>query len=197
MGQPSALGHAVRLMSHDYYTYTHCLQVSMYAIALAQVCGERDTERLAALGRGCLMHDIGKCDLPRDVLNKPGPLNGAEWELIRSHPKRGVSLLQKHGWNDAEVFELVACHHERLDGSGYPFGLSAREISFPVRVASICDAFDAMTTDRSYERAKRGVEALTIIRSHGRDSYDQRIVDYFIRSLLQPAEAGAGGGGTS
>jgi putative nucleotidyltransferase with HDIG domain len=192
MGQPAALGHAVRLMSHDYYTYTHCLQVSMYAVALAQVCGEKDPDRLAALGRGCLMHDIGKCVLPREVLNKPGPLTGQEWELIRSHPKRGVSLLQKNGWNDPEVFELVACHHERLDGTGYPFGLSAREISFPVRVASVCDAFDAMTTDRAYERAKRGVDALQIIRTRGRDAYDQRVVDHFIRSLLQPAEAAAG-----
>ena len=106
-----------------------------------------------------------------------------------------MGLLQKNGWNDPEVFEVVACHHERLDGSGYPFGLSKREISFPVRITAVCDAFDAMTTDRSYEPAKRGVEALKIIRTRGRDAYDQRIVDHFIRSLLQPAEASAREGG--
>jgi putative nucleotidyltransferase with HDIG domain len=193
MTQPGALGQAVRLMSHDYYTYTHCLQVSMYAVALAQACGERSPEQLAAIGRGCLMHDVGKCDLPREILNKPGRLDAREWELIRQHPKKGVNLLQKNGWSDPLVAEIVACHHERVDGSGYPFALTGPQISFPARVVAVCDAFDAMTTDRAYERAKRGVEALEIIRTRGRASYDQRIVDRFIRSLLQPAEAGAEG----
>lgn len=193
MTQPAAIGQAVRLMSHDYYTYTHCLQVSMYAVALAQACGERDPDQLAEIGRGCLMHDVGKCDLPREILNKPGRLDAREWQLIRQHPKKGVNLLRENGWKDPLVSEIVACHHERLDGSGYPFGLSGRQISFPARVVAVCDAFDAMTTDRAYERAKRGVEALEIIRSHGRNTYDQRIVDRFIRSLLQPAPADAGG----
>lgn len=189
MQQPGALGPAVRLMSHDYYTYTHSMQVSMYAVALAQACGESHPERLRSIGLGCLMHDVGKCDLPREVLNKPGRLDAREWDMIRRHPDNGVGILRGQGCDDPLVLEIVAHHHERLDGSGYPHRLAGRRIGFVARVAAICDAFDAMTTDRSYARAKRGAEALQIIRNEGSRAYDQRIVDRFIHCLLQPETA--------
>lgn len=185
MSEPEALAQAVQLMRHDYYTYTHCLQVSLYASALASACGV-ESDKLPSIGAGCLLHDIGKCDLPREVLNKPGRLDPAEWKLIRRHPSLGVKMLRSSGWKDPLALEIVACHHERLDGTGYPFGMRHREISLPVRVASVCDAFDAMTTDRSYERALRGVEALRIIRSKT-GAYDQRVVATFVQSLLDPA----------
>ncbi len=170
----------VKLMRHDYYTYTHSLHVAVYAVALAQAAGIDAHDALAAIGRGGLMHDCGKCRLPHAVLNKNGPLSRDEWELMKQHPEHGRAILGETGWRDPLVEEVVHAHHERLNGSGYPRGLVGRSIPEAARIAAICDAYDAMTTDRSYHRARRPVDALRVIRGEDRDKYDLRLVDLFI-----------------
>lgn len=181
---PEAVAATVRLMEHDYYTYTHSLQVAIFSVALARSSGFEDPVTLASIGRGSLMHDCGKCTLPAFLLNKRGRLDNEEWELMMTHPGRGVEVLAETEWTDPVVFEITLNHHERGDGSGYPRRLTAKSIPRVAKVVAIADAFDAMTSDRAYQRAMRGVEALHIIHKSESLRYDQNLVETFIRLLL-------------
>ncbi|RMG48914.1 MAG: HD domain-containing protein [Acidobacteria bacterium] len=186
---PEALAAAVRLMEHDYYTYTHSLHVAIYATSLARDIGISDTDDLRSIGRGALMHDCGKCGLPASLLNKAGTLTREEWELIKTHPVRGVEVLTESGWTDSLAIEICQAHHERLDGSGYPQGRTAPSIPPEVRIVSISDAFDAMTTDRSYQKARTGAEALRVLHVEGAQKYDQKLLQRFVRLMLDRERA--------
>lgn len=184
---PEAVQATVQLLSHDYYTYTHCVHVSIYSVALGRAAGIDDEPLLLSIGRGALMHDCGKCHLPAAVINKNGPLDDAEWELMRQHPEAGAQLLEQSGWRDPLPIEIALSHHERIDGSGYPHGLTGAAVRTPARIAAICDAYDAMTTERAYQRALTGFEALKVLVTKGRDKYDIPLVQQLIAVL------GAGG----
>lgn len=186
MRLPSAVAATVRLMEHDYYTYTHSLHVAVYSVALARAAGIDADDVLADIGRGALMHDCGKCKLLPSLINKPGRFTQSEWEAMKQHPEFGLEVLDETGWSSDLVYDVVRCHHERVDGSGYPQGLVGRSIPEAARVAAICDAFDAMTTDRPYQRARRGLHALRILRFDERDRYDQQLTELFIRVLVNP-----------
>ncbi len=183
MRQPSALATTVRLMEHDYYTYTHSLHVSIYSVALARELGIEDVGTLAEVARGTLMHDCGKCKVPLALINKAGRFTLDEWETMKRHPSFGVQVMQETGWPAGPCEEIVRSHHERMDGSGYPDGLVGRGIPLAARITAICDAFDAMTTDRAYQRARRGIQALRVIRVDDRQRYDQALVEKFIRLM--------------
>jgi HD-GYP domain-containing protein (c-di-GMP phosphodiesterase class II) len=182
--EPSAVAATVRMMEHDYYTYTHSLHVAVYSVALARAAGIDAPDVLGEIGRGGLMHDCGKCMLAATLINKPGRFTGPEWEQMRNHPVFGLQILHETAWPASVVHDVVHCHHERMDGSGYPQGLAGRLIPEGARITAICDAFDAMTTDRAYQRAKKGREALRIIRVDDRQKYDQTFAEVFIRMLL-------------
>lgn len=182
--QPAAMQATVRLMEHDYYTYTHSLHVAIYSVALARACGIDAADVLSSISAGALMHDCGKCMLPHYLINKPGKLAAPEWDLMRQHPAHGVAVLTDVGWDDAVVIDICGAHHERIDGSGYPRGLSGKAVPEVARLTAIADAYDAMTTDRAYQKARRGFDALKVLRQAGRRSYDQSLIETFIRLLL-------------
>jgi len=188
MHLPDALVTTVRLMEHDYYTYTHSVHVALYSLALARAAGLSDPAYLSSLGRGCLMHDIGKVGLPAALLNKTSPLTKREFDRIKTHPMRGTKVFDDAGWSDSLARDIVLSHHERLDGSGYPRGIHGEFVTVSVRIAAICDAYDAMTTDRSYAKAMPAADALRIIATKGRYAYDTVLVKTFIASLLDPLE---------
>lgn len=183
---PEAFATAIQLMEHDYYTYTHCTHVSIYLVALARECGVDAPDVLASLGRAGLMHDCGKCRVPRELINKPGKFTPAEWEQMKRHPVEGARILEEAGWQDDVVREICLRHHERMDGTGYPDGLVGRELGRFTRMAAIVDAFDAMTTDRSYQKGMTGFEALRIIHGRGKDEYDQELVRVFLGLMVRP-----------
>ena len=186
MSEPGAFASAVRLMEHDYSTSTHSFHVSIFAVALARAAGCRDENYLTSLGRGGLMHDVGKTLVPARILNKPGRLNEEEFAAIRHHPSHGEMILRKLQWRDPVVRDVVLSHHERVDGSGYPRGLRGEAVSLAARIAALADAFDAMTTDRSYCAAKTPVAALRALRSSGAGGYDPPRYTVFVRRLPDP-----------
>lgn len=185
-GHAESLAATVRLLRHDYYTYTHSVHVAIYVTGLAQACGVDDPELIRAIARGGLMHDCGKVSLPSSVLNKKGKLDEKEWELVRAHPREGVRILQGADWQDEVVLALTELHHERIDGSGYPHGRGIDELPDVVRMIAICDAYDAITTDRPYEAAMHGADALAILKRREGQRYDQAMLETFIRMLLDP-----------
>lgn len=140
-------------LEHDYYTFTHVCNVSMYCAVLSHRLGLDSDGSLPELSAGALLHDIGKRHIPSHVLNKPGKLTDDEWELIREHPVSGFRELAEQGELSWPQLMMVYQHHERLDGSGYPAGILGDEMHPWARVCAVVDVFDALTCWRPYRRA--------------------------------------------
>lgn len=129
----------------------HCRRVSIYALRLASQYG-LPADMLEAIAGGALLHDIGKMYVPERILDKPDRLSAREWTKLRRHPEMGVELVER--WNlDPAVAEIVLHHHERHDGTGYPDRLAGQEIRWMVRIVSVADSFDALTSPRGYRKA--------------------------------------------
>jgi putative nucleotidyltransferase with HDIG domain len=135
---------------HHCQTYQHCLLVTGVAVAFGEHLGfsNADRQRLALAG---MVHDIGKAQVPIEILEKPSPLTEQEMAVLRKHPELGLETLKNASGLSPEMLDIVIHHHEYLDGSGYPHGLSGNEISDFVRVATICDVFGALLERRAYK----------------------------------------------
>lgn len=148
------LGETMRLAEEveiaDGYTAEHCVRLQRLAYATGEALGLRGA-RLLALDHGAYLHDLGKIKIPKAVLQKPGPLTADEWRLVRRHPVFGRELLETTSLRHAAP--IVEQHHERIDGSGYPHGLSGDEVLVEASIVAVADTYDAMTTDRVYRRA--------------------------------------------
>jgi HD-GYP domain-containing protein (c-di-GMP phosphodiesterase class II) len=166
----------LRVMSFDYYTYTHSVNVCTFSLALAQFVGIEDTRELCELGTGALLHDVGKTMIPEAVLKKRTCLSEREWKLIRSHPQWGVDILKETNMIGEKSYHPVLEHHEREDGSGYPHGLKSGDIHPYSKIVAIADVFDAMTTRRVYRSAVPPFVAL-------KEIFDQEGI--FDRSFLE------------
>ena len=166
------------LEMHDPYTKDHCTNVASLAFRLADKLGMPDDFK-TKIYYAALIHDIGKTIIPKEILNKPGPLTASEYEQIKMHPAYGAQALAQV--NPLEEISLaVRHHHERCDGKGYPDGLSMDEIPLMARIISICDSYDAMTNDRPYRTALTHEEAMQeILRSAG-GQFDPSLVKQFI-----------------
>jgi putative nucleotidyltransferase with HDIG domain len=152
--------------THHSMTYQHCLLVTGLAVAFGQKLGlsRTDRQRLSFAG---MLHDIGKARIPLAILEKPGPLNQDELGVMRKHPQFGFDALGTVAGLPAEMLDMVVHHHEYLDGSGYPHGLHAAEISDLVRVITIADVFGALIERRSYKPPLSGPAAYQILLDMG------------------------------
>lgn len=162
---------------------THSLHTALWAKRLSEAAGLPENEvgkiRLAAQ-----LHDIGKAVVSRDILTKPGPLNGEEWEIIQSHPGYGEKLMEPSP-NLEEIRPLVRAHHEHYDGSGYPDGLCGEAIPLGARILSIADAYSTMTTQRAYRSPIPLAAARDeFIRCRG-TQFDPILVDLMVGLLQQ------------
>ncbi len=162
------------------YLVEHSVRVA----DLAPFLGGRLGLSVARLGRlrlAALLHDVGMLGVPDSILIKPGPLDAAEWDVVRDHPQNGHDLVA-----DAvhvEVSNAVLCHHERMDGTGYPRGLTGEEIPLLARILLVADAFDAMTMPRSYQRPLTPTEALAEIRRNSGTQFDEQVVEVLAEHL--------------
>ena len=136
----------------DAYTGQHTQDVVELTVAVADRLGvDEETRRAAEFG--ALLHDVGKVAIPNEIINKPGPLDDDEWAIMKTHTIEGQRMLERVGGLLARVGVVVRASHERYDGGGYPDGLAGEAIPLAARIVSACDAFNAMTTDRSYRKA--------------------------------------------
>ena len=132
---------------------------------------------------GALLHDVGKIAVPKEIINKPGKLDEREWEIIKTHTIEGQKMLQRVGGFMREVGEIVRSSHERWDGGGYPDGLRGAAIPLESRIIATCDAFNAMTTDRSYRPAMPQRDAIAELVAHAGTQFDPLVVDALVRLL--------------
>lgn len=168
------MGLAVEVEEQDEYTAGHCRRIR----DLSVLVGEHLRLSPSALHRltfGAFLHDIGKSRIPREILNKPGPLTSDEWDVIKLHPRLGKELVEKTCISD--VGPVIEQHHERLDGSGYPLGLSGNDILIEAQIVAVVDSYDAMTTDRPYRKARASELALGELRREAGTLYSKEVVD--------------------
>ena len=149
--------------ANDAYTQGHVERVSNMAMTLGHRMALSESE-LEALRYGGTLHDIGKIGVPREILNKPGPLDSEEWKIMKSHPEVGFKICLPIRKNLGPALDVIRYHHEKLDGSGYPDGLKGEEISKVARIMAVVDIFDALITDRPYRKAMPREKALGILR---------------------------------
>jgi putative nucleotidyltransferase with HDIG domain len=176
-----------RLKSKDETTFLHSISVSALMAQFARYL-KLDTETIELLGMCGLLHDIGKMNVPDDILSKEGKLTDSELQLMRNHPALGHAILSNGGDMPDVVLDVCLHHHERLDGKGYPNGLAGDEISLPVRISSICDVYEAITSTRPYKRAWKQSDAIAwMLERQGQ--FDRPLLREFIVNLELIARA--------
>jgi putative nucleotidyltransferase with HDIG domain len=183
------------LADHDMYTYIHSVGVGSLTTAIALQLGITKTNELRDYAYGGLLHDIGKKLLPLALLNKPGPLAPHEWEAMKTHPDNGAKLLEEFTLPEKTI-EMVTLHHEKLDGSGYPGGLTKASIPLHVQVATVADIYNALTTTRCYHRKRTRFEALMFMKHHLKGKISAEVFDALVRCLAneEQVKAKAAGG---
>lgn len=179
---PHAFRSLMRVMSFDYYTYTHSVNVFVFSMALAQHLPFEESE-LRKFGYGALLHDIGKSQIDPAIVNCKGKLDAEQWEQMRRHPGLGHVILIEQGVTNEIILDVTLHHHEKLTGNGYPDGLPPEQITPWVRVSTICDIFDALTTRRSYKPAMNSFPGLRLMRDEMSKEIDQDFFRVFV-SLL-------------
>jgi len=181
--RPAALWDMTALASHDYATYRHSVHVGVFLVAASrELLHIKEQATLERIGEGGMLHDIGKSQIPAEILNKHGRLTPAEFEKVKEHPALGVELVERQRKVPATITAIIRSHHERIDGHGYPDGLPGDRIRPPARLAKIIDAYDAMTTNRPYAPARTSYEALRVMKKMV-GNFDVALLDPFVRFL--------------
>ena len=175
----SALCQAVE--TKDFYTRGHSDRVSRGSVMIAREIGMHN-ERVEALRFAGMLHDVGKLGVPTRVLQKTGKLTDEEYAAIQLHPMRGLEIVREIGFLD-EAMAGIMHHHERIDGRGYPMGLAGDEIPEFARVLAVADAFDSMTSTRSYRGARPVANAFEELRKWSGTQFDPAFVDAFIAAV--------------
>jgi putative nucleotidyltransferase with HDIG domain len=181
----SIVGWAKALDMRDRDTEDHSQRVTELTLHLARAMGISESA-IDNIRRGAILHDIGKMAIPDHILLKPGPLNTDEWVVMRKHPLYAIEMIDKinflHG-----VMEIPAYHHERWDGTGYPFGLKGEQIPLAARIFKVVDVWDALLSDRPYRRALSKQQAREIISASSGKEFDTHVVDMFLQ-LIEVSE---------
>lgn len=174
----TAFVHAIR--AADGSTAAHSQKVAEYAVAIAREL-KLEPELVEQVRRAALLHDVGKLAVPKEILNKPGPLDPEEWEVIRRHPEvsEGIVACMSHL---KPLLPAVRHHHERLDGRGYPDGVKGGDLPLEARIIAVADAFDAMTSRRSYREPMSEQAAVEQLLKNVGSQFDPVVVDAFLRA---------------
>jgi len=176
-----AIYELLSIRTHDYYTYTHSVNVAALSVGLGIAAGLNRSE-LEKLGIGTMLHDLGKSAIPLAILNKQGKLTDDEFRIMKTHVVESEKLLKKQREIPEESYIAVLQHHEKISGKGYPFGLSGTEVKMFGRISAIADCYDAITTQRSYKPAFTPFHALSIIVNEI-GHYDTELLAVFIKML--------------
>lgn len=176
-----------RLKNQDSYIYKHSIATSVWAVAFGRELG-LPPQDLKSLALGALLLDVGKLEIPRELLNKKGLISEEELNVLRNHVKHSVEALRKSATNNRDIWDMVAHHHERINGSGYPGKLKGADIPLFAQIAGIVDTYDAMTSERPYTQAISPSSAIKYLYHARGKEFDEVLVEEFIQAVgLYPA----------
>jgi putative nucleotidyltransferase with HDIG domain len=178
---PGAIISLARLKTADDYTYMHSVAVCAMMVALSRQLG-LDEAQTRSCGMAGLLHDLGKVAMPIEVLNKPGKLTDAEFDIMKTHPTEGFKMLKASPNVDAVALEVVLHHHEKMDGSGYPEHLKGEQISLYARMGAVCDVYDAITSNRPYKTGWDPAESLRKM-AEWKGHFDPKVFQAFVKSM--------------
>lgn len=179
---PDALTSLTRLKSFDDYTFSHCVNVSILSLAIGRHMGLKKNE-IKDLGIGAILHDIGKMLVPESILKKPAKLTEDEFSVMRTHASLGDDLLSQSSEISIAARQVALHHHERFDGTGYPAGLAGEEIPVFARIGAVADIYDAMSSNRVYQKGVAPEEALRKLYLMRGTHLDPSIVERLIKCL--------------
>ncbi len=174
---------ALAIDAKDQTTHDHLQRVQIYAMEIARELGLNESEQ-SALRAAAMLHDIGKLAVPEHIISKPGRLTPEEFEKMKIHPIVGAEILERVQF-PYPVVPIVRAHHEKWDGSGYPYGIAGEDIPIGARILSVVDCLDALATDRQYRRALPLDEAMKIVRSESGKAFDPKVVDILDRRYVE------------
>lgn len=177
---PDAFSWLTRMKSKDDYTYNHSVSTAIWSVALGRQLGlpKRD---LQTLGMGALLFDVGKMKLPEKLINNPNRFNQTEFKLVKKHVDYSVEIVQSIPGIDDRVVEMIATHHERHNGSGYPNGLKGNKISLFGKIAGLTDCYDALTSDRAFQSATSPHDAVRKLYDWSNIDFQAELVEQFIQ----------------
>ena len=179
---PGAIISLARLKTADDYTYMHSVAVCAMMVALAKQLGLDDAQTRSC-GVAGLLHDLGKVAMPIDVLNKPGKLTNAEFDIMKTHPTEGYKMLMASPGVEAVALDVVLHHHEKMDGSGYPEKLKGDQISLYSKMGAVCDVYDAITSNRPYKSGWDPAESLRKMAEWANGHFDPKVFQAFVKSM--------------
>ena len=180
MQNKSALRNILNIAGHDYYTYTHCIHVSALMIAACDIIFSYSKKQLLSVGLGAMLHDIGKRNIPGNILKKPGSLSLEEFRDIMKHPMWGLELAEEAQKIRRHARGIIMSHHERFEGGGYPAGIPSKNLDEPTRMAKIVDVYDALTNHRPYGPAITPQEAVNMMQTGMDGHFDGRLLREFV-----------------
>lgn len=186
---PNVVYNMVDIRSHDNYTYAHSVNVCIISVMVG-IALNLNRKQLETLGVGALMHDIGKIVVDNKILNKPTKLEPSESELVRKHAQDGYELLKKKANINFLASHVALQHHEREDGSGYPRGLIGKRIHRFSKIVAVADAYDAMTSNRAYQKEITSQEALEVIKLESGRKFNPDVVEAFLH-VVAPFPVGS------
>jgi len=172
----------MEISSHDYYTYTHSVDVSLFSMGFVNYLNY-SYDDIANIGYAALLHDIGKSKIPLEILNKKALLASDEFEIMKHHPKYGCEILQFHGEKNNDILNPVRHHHEKALGTGYPDKLIAAKTHEFAKIIAIADIFSALTTKRSYKEAYSSFNALQLMKNDMLHDLDKNLFFEFVKFM--------------
>jgi len=179
---PGALISLARLKTADDYTFMHSIAVCGLMLSLGRQLG-LDGRQLRDAGLAGLLHDLGKAVVPSGVLNKPGELTKSEFDLVKKHPQLGHAILIEAGTVGEIALDVCLHHHERMDGTGYPYRLQGSAISLYAKMGAVCDVYDAITSNRPYKNGWNPAESIRRMAEWSKGHFDERVFYAFVKSV--------------
>lgn len=170
------------IASNDEYTYTHSVSTMVYSLMIARKLNYSE-QKLVVLGMGTLLHDIGKMLIDHEIMYKEGELTQQEYDYVKMHSLYGYQVLRRIASLSEQVRQIAYMHHERIDGSGYPQGLRGEELNEYIRIVSIADVYDALTTDRCYRKKWPANKAMDFLIERSGKEFDPGLVGLFTQQL--------------
>ena len=170
------------IQTFDNYTYLHSVDTGIMAIFLG-IAMKLSENELKELSIGAILHDIGKTKIHNDIITKPGKLTNEEFKEIKNHPIYGKEILEKNFFISGEILKAVEHHHERVDGSGYPYGLTQNQISRFAKIIGVCDVYDSVSNDRCYREKFNPSDAYELILAGCGNDFDEEVVKIFKKTF--------------